>query len=344
MRTQGKPEVAAPRDPIDSVFAEPLDNGDGDHSRDLATVRAPMQQVRTGYTTAVAVQKPRDLRALTKRVEQEAELCGEDFFYSWTVKSKDGPKIVEGVSIEGAMILVRNFGNAAAESRVAEEGPMHWLLDAAFIDLETGFTLSRQFRQRKSESHQRKQSDDGDRQLDIAFQIGQSKAQRNVIVRAMPEWLVRRAMQKAKEAADNEYAENLPRYIDNCQAVFAKLGVTVAMIETKLGDEKGPKPVAAWTVSDLRVLQGIARGIASRETNVAQEFGVGPAAAGDASPKATPPVENEQPQMARNQVGKPEAMPSKPVAKAEAKTASAKPEAQKPPANAGDAWEPEKPR
>lgn len=302
MRTQGKPEISPPApDPIDAVFDD-AGGAEGDgaprSALSLATVRAPMQQVKTHYATAIAVQKPRDMRAVTKRIEQEAELCGEDFYYSWTVKNRDGSRgLVEGPSIDASMIMVRNFGNAAAESHVAEEGPAHWLLTAAFIDLETGFTLERQFRQRKAEAHQKK-GEDADRLLDIAFQIGQSKAQRNVVVKAMPQWLVKRAMERAKESAEKNYAENLPRYIENCKATFATIGVTVAELEAKLGEDVGQaKPIAAWTVSDLGVLRAIHRAIIAHETNVQREFRPEPAPSPTATKTdpAPPPAPGSKP-------------------------------------------------
>ena len=123
---------------------------------------------------AMSQAQRRDLEAVKAAVEMEAALTADDFFYSWTVKSKDGPKLVEGISIDGALILLSNWGNCICKPELLEdEAPTHWLFKVTFIDLERGFQMERLFRQRKSESHQRS---DGERLQDIAFQIGQSKA------------------------------------------------------------------------------------------------------------------------------------------------------------------------
>ena len=44
---------------------------------------APLQQVRGGYVTAIAVQKPRTLPTVQRRLEEEATLAGESFYYGW---------------------------------------------------------------------------------------------------------------------------------------------------------------------------------------------------------------------------------------------------------------------
>ena len=64
------------------------------------------------------------------------------------------------------------------------------------MDLETGFTLDRQFRQAKKWTVHGKF--DESRKEDIRFQIGQSKAVRNVILNALPSILIDKAMTAAK--------------------------------------------------------------------------------------------------------------------------------------------------
>ncbi|HLA01805.1 MAG TPA: hypothetical protein VJ019_03510, partial [Aestuariivirga sp.] len=153
-----------------------------------------MQQVKTQYTTAVAVQKPRSLARLTSNVLQEAALAGAGFYYRWAVKDKNGQEtVIQGPSIDLAMCLVRNYGNCVLDVEV-EEGPSHYLFKGVLVDLESGFTCPRLFRQRKGQALGRF---DKDRQEDITFQIGQSKALRNAIVHAMPSWLIEQAIEAA---------------------------------------------------------------------------------------------------------------------------------------------------
>jgi hypothetical protein len=289
MRTAGQPHVAPPAppvDPIDAILEDEDDEDDdkGDGPRALATVQpgaAPVQRIATQYATAVAVQQPRNLRRVVRKVEEEAGLVGEDFFYAWT----QGRKLVEGVSVEGAMILARNWGNAAIEPELLQDAPSHWTFRATFVDLERGFTSGRLYRQRKGESHQKKQSDDADRLIDIAFQIGQSKAIRNSIVRALPEWLIRRGLETARRAAEEHYARDLPGMVTKAIEAFKSIGVSLAELEAKLVDEDGqPKPEASWTVADVRVLGGLYRAIQSRVTNVEKEFRKPAAAPAPAAP------------------------------------------------------------
>src|ERR1039458_481260 len=72
-----------------------------------------------------------------------------------------------------------------------------WIFTAVFIDLETGFTLPRQFRQSKKSIIYGKFDDE--RKDAMRFSIGQSKSQRNVILKAIPAWMVKQAIGEAKK-------------------------------------------------------------------------------------------------------------------------------------------------
>lgn len=264
MRSPGKPNLAPA--PAGAIVQGEFDDGGIVPAR-----TAPIAQIRTSYVVAQAVTRLRDLKVVKERCLVEAELSGEDFYYNWP----QGKGFIEGVSIDGAMILYRNYGNCVVEAQVVQEGPTFWLFDAVFIDLETGSTISRQFRQRKTESHQKVGKDgDADRLLDIAFQIGQSKAQRNVIVKALPAWLVNAAFARAKDSAAGKYAD-IGEWIANTLKAYEKLKVTKEELEKRVG-----RPVDAWTSDDIRMFQGLHRAIMARETTVAEVFrGAEPTAA-----------------------------------------------------------------
>lgn len=227
-----------------------------------------LEQVKTAYHTAVRVQVARDLEKIQKTVEQEMALAGSEAFYYWTVKqtNKETGKVerkpVTGMSIDGAMILVRNWGNCAVELSIDSEDPSGWTFLASFIDLQTGFTLQRLYRQRKSERHGKYEND---RATDIAFQIGQSKAARNVVDKAMPVWLVR-TVDKARESAASKYAD-LKKFVPAFVRKFALLGVTQAQLEAKVG-----KGINEWTPFDLVDLEGIGKAIKDGETTITDEF------------------------------------------------------------------------
>jgi hypothetical protein len=127
---------------------------------------------------------------------EEAAIAGDGFYYSW----KQGGENIEGLTVGAALAMIRNFGNCAVEVRVVEQ-PTSYVFEGVFVDLETGFNLVRPFRQNK-QSPKKKDGKDvytGDRGIDIIFQIGTSKAMRNVALNACPKWLTEKVMDKAKE-------------------------------------------------------------------------------------------------------------------------------------------------
>lgn len=189
-----------------------------------------MQRVEGKYVTAVAVQKPRSLPTVARRLEEEATLSGESFYYGWGA----GKDQIEGPSVKLANAAVRCWGNCSVEMLPMQETADSWIFTAAFIDYETGFTLQRQFRQAKSWVVHGKF--DAARKDDIRFQIGQSKAVRNVILNALPSGLIERAMEVAKDGAR------------------AKL---IAFIEK--ADKKAGKPGAGMVQAVDMVLSGLAK-------------------------------------------------------------------------------------
>lgn len=254
MRTQGKPAMAVVEAP-DDVPQDGL----------VSTGRA-LQRTQTQFSTAIQVQKPRQVEKVQAAVVKEAAMAGESFYYSWSTNNKDGTKgLVEGVSIDGALILVRNWGNCATQIDLVEDAPMHWVLSASFIDHETGYTGNRLFRQRKGQSPLN--SRDKDRGADIDFQIGQSKSIRNVVLNCMPSYIVEKALESAKMAAEAAI-EDLPAAITAVVTAFGKIKVTEAMLVWKVG-----VPRDKWQKRDVVMLRSIGNAIKLKQSNVDNEFG-----------------------------------------------------------------------
>lgn len=178
---------------------------------------APVQRVAGQFVTAIAVQKPRTLPSVQKRLEEEATLAGESFFYGWQA----GNERIEGPSVKLAMAAVRCWGNCSVELLPIQETADSWIFTAAFVDYETGFTLQRQFRQSKSWTVYGKL--DAARKEDVRFQIGQSKAVRNVVLNAIPSGLVDRAMEVAKDGARTR----LTSYIEKIDKQAGKKGAGI---------------------------------------------------------------------------------------------------------------------
>ena len=121
-----------------------------------------------------------------------AAAAGTDWFYRYPVRKKVKNEEtgqdewvtdwIEGPSIKLANDTARIFGNNINEVREIDVGDA-WTFYARFTDIETGFSMERAYRQRKGQTSVK--SKDADRQLDIAYQIGQSKAIRNCIVNAL---------------------------------------------------------------------------------------------------------------------------------------------------------------
>lgn len=186
--------------------------------------------------------------AIIKACEEEAAIAGEEFFYSWTVKSKQGPKLVEGLSIGGAVAAARNWGNCALPCKVEEEAN-HYVFTASFVDFETGFNMQRVFKQRKEQNIGMK---DTARAEDITFQIGQSKALRNVILNAMPSWLTSKMLKKAKEEVIGQITKmGIPVAQKKALEFFEQRDIPVERVEKKIG-----KNHAHWNAEDLAMIKG----------------------------------------------------------------------------------------
>jgi hypothetical protein len=213
-----------------------------------------MQQVSTGFSTAVVVQKPRNRKDIIKACEEEAIIAGDDFYYAWTVNEtqKDGskkPKLVEGPGIGLAQAAARNWGNCAIMMTV-EETVDSFIFTPTFIDLETGFNLQRAFRQAKAKNVGKKYS--SDRAEDMIFQIGQSKATRNLIINALPNWLINKTMEAAKQNVIAKIEKlGVGPAKERLLDWFEKKGIAAERIEAKLD-----KKQAVWQLEDLALLFG----------------------------------------------------------------------------------------
>jgi hypothetical protein len=214
------------------------------------------------FVQTIQVVKPRVPELVQQSSIREATLAAEKFFYSWPTKNRDGSMgLVEGTTIDGAMILLRNFGNCATKLTV-EEHPMHWIFSAAVIDLEKGTGINRMFRQRKGQTTMK----DRARGDDIDFQIGQSKALRNVILAYMPSYVVERCMDAAKDACEASVGD-IATAIDKAVKAFAAFGVTEQMLVWKFG-----VPRSQWIKRDVVYLRALHKALKDRVTSVAGEF------------------------------------------------------------------------
>lgn len=224
---------------------------------DMVADGATVQQMRTTHATALSVQQPRELKKVKNNIMVEAGLAGELFYYGWGA----GKDKIEGPTVKMALALARCWGNCAITMQPMQDAGDSWVMTATFVDLETGFTVDRQFRQSKRSIVYGKH--DAERKDDIRFQIGQSKAQRNVILNALPDWMVAAAMQEAKRGVltliERKIASSsLSVVVDDALKALAKEAVPEERVLAKF-DVAAKTALTAdhlvMIVADLKVLQ-----------------------------------------------------------------------------------------
>lgn len=215
-----------------------------------------LRQVKSNYSSAIQIQKPRNLNKVILSCEAEAGYAGLEFYYAWM----QGKQIVEGLSVNAALAIARNWGNCAMDVKV-EETPSSYIFNAAFIDLETGFNLVRPFRQNKQSPKTKKGTDiyKGDRGKDVIFQIGASKATRNVILNAIPSWLSSKVLNKAKSSVKAKIEKmGVPAATSRVLKKIQSLNVPLWNIESTYGKKN------TWDINKLALLMGTLKAIENK--------------------------------------------------------------------------------
>jgi len=227
-------------------------------------------QQKTPYCTAVQVLHPRRLKVVKEMVLSEVELEPEACYYSWLVNDKNSPtgkKEVVGATIGLEMSIARNFGNCAIDIEI-QETPDSYIFIPAFLDLESGFTFRRAFRQNRVQNIGTKYNPE--RAEDMRFQIGQSKAIRNVIRNATPKALTNAAIERARDLVRNKIsADGIEKTREGVLKSFKNLNIDV---ET-LAEYTGITDPAKWNLDMLESLITIGKAIKNGDTTKAEIFG-----------------------------------------------------------------------
>jgi hypothetical protein len=173
---------------------------------------APPPAVQHQVSGAQALAVYRDERVVLSKIREIAAVAGQDFYYRFPVRNRKENRTdyIEGPSIKCANELVRIYGNCEVDCRAQDLGSAT-LFHARFIDLESGFALTRPFQQRKSAA--KLGGNDDERREDMAFQIGASKAIRNVVVNALRTY-ADYAVEEAKAALVDKIGRDLPGWRD----------------------------------------------------------------------------------------------------------------------------------
>lgn len=210
---------------------------------------APTDRVFGAQQVAVR----RDEARVLQKLRTLAAAAGENWYYRFPVKRKDGGKDwIEGPSIKLANDLARCYGNCDVDVRVFDLGDSY-LFYARFLDLETGYSLTRPFQQRKA---QKTVKTDDDRARDIVFQIGASKAIRNVVVNAL-QTFADFAFDEAKAGLVTKVGKQLDFYRHKVIARIGEMKIDLKRVETASGRASADwlAPDVARIISELQAIQ-----------------------------------------------------------------------------------------
>lgn len=214
----------------------------------------------------------RDESRVLAKLKMLSAAAGEDWYYRFPVKNKRENRVdwIEGPSIKLTNDLARLYGNCDVDIRVVDQGDS-WLFYARFTDFETGFSLTRPFQQRKNAS---RMGGDESRRLDIAFQIGVSKAERNVVANAL-QTFADFAFEEAKQAIIGKVGKNIDAYRAKILERLAGLKIDKSRVERSVG-----RTAEEWLAQDIAriiaMMKAIADGMATwDETFPAEEAPAG---------------------------------------------------------------------
>lgn len=214
---------------------------------------------------AQAVAVYRDEARILQKLAALGAAAGDDWFYRFPVKNrKTGQNdYIEGASIKLANDVARIYGNCEVDTRVIDLGPS-WLIYARFTDFESGYALTRPFQQNKNAS--KMGGGDNDRRLDIAFQIGVSKAIRNVVVNAL-QTFSDFAFEAARNSLIDKIGKDVKRWQEKTLQGLANHNVDPQRVELVIG-----RASKDWTAPDLAKIIAMMKAIADGMTTVDETF------------------------------------------------------------------------
>jgi len=178
-----------------------------------------------------------------RRIREDAAMAGGDFFYSFPVKKKGGGvDYIEGITIDGAMATMQAYGNCEVDCRMIDIGHS-WVFLARFVDHERGTSLIRPFLQPKGQS--RMGGDDQARKIQIDFNVGASKATRNVIANAIRPY-TNFCFDEARNDLVKRVGAKLGEHKDRVKLRLGEFGVDLKRVEAMTG-----RTLEEWTAREV---------------------------------------------------------------------------------------------
>lgn len=239
---------------------------------------------------AQPVARLRDSTKVLQKLKLMASAAGTDWYYRFPVKKKEGGQDwIEGASIKLANTVAFEMGNITTQIRELDVGDA-WVFYARAFDAEGGSSMERAYRQRKSQASMRTR--DADRQLDIAYQIGQSKAIRNVLTNFL-QFYCDYAFEEARNSLVEKIGEDLNGWRERAIAGLRNIPVELARVERVIG--RSAKDWLAPNVAEvIAMMKSIRDGMASTdETFPPIEAEPKAAPTGIAAGKTTSPPSHE---------------------------------------------------
>ena len=235
-------------------------------SRDVVSAPSvqPMMSPGDRVFGAQQVAVYRDEARILQKLAALGAAAGDDWFYRFPVKSKNGQKsFIEGPSIKLANDVARIYGNCEVDTRVIDLGAS-WLIYARFTDFESGYALTRPFQQDKGAS--RLGGDDQARKLDIAFQIGVSKAIRNVVTNAL-QTFADYAFEAARNSLVEKIGKDVQKWRNEMLVRLKDRGVDSQRVEFVLG-----RASADWTAPDIAKVIAMMKAVADGMATIDETF------------------------------------------------------------------------
>jgi hypothetical protein len=249
----------------------------------VRALSAPVDRVFGAQAVAVY----RDEAKVLQRIRALAAAAGGEWFYRFPVKSKGATSWIEGPSIKLANDLARIYGNCDVDIRVYDVGDS-LLFYARFTDFETGYSLTRPFQQRKNQATM----GSGERQADIAFQIGASKAIRNVVVNAL-QTFADFAFDEARSALVDKVKSDPEKYRTGTIAGIAREEIDIRRVEQTIG-----RASKDWLVPDIARIIAMMKAIKDGMATVDETFPPIEGAAEEPTPPAPTPKPRGRPRRA----------------------------------------------
>ena len=261
-------------------------SGFGATAGDLISQGEQLLQIRTKNQLLIAVQRPRNLQVFEKKLLSIAAEAGEDFFYSIPYKehvygcSRRGCQcpqtLVEGPGVGLARSAASLFGNCSVDTRIEQETSDAFLVRSDWVDFESNYTRS----ETKRVSKLLPKRGGGTRlangkELDLVYQQGASKVERDVIVRSLPKHIIERAFEIAKAAALQEKAQ-VAQQVARLLRRFGEISVTLAQIEAYIGcpfNEKGMTEAGKDARDVCAHLRGVLTAVKGGDATVEEVFG-----------------------------------------------------------------------